>query len=225
VKWLRRTFFTWALLCIPSLFGFRGCGTAPLVEYSRHADPPITQIHAAYHKDDSVIIDYSVAGRTEKDYSIPPGRYWARFQFDRAGRNMGEQYEIHRQPIAPSVTDGWRGVDVIDLRERITPAADGNYKTADIAPILQAIADGRLPVVTYMLKPRGTDSLPVLNDNFFSIVYLDPRDGKRRSISEEPYATYIPLKNRIRMIYMWPFSVLIDWVCLPVYFLAPRIDG
>lgn len=224
MKRLGNILFVWAVLCIPSLLGLRGCGTAPLLEHSYYFDPPIAQIHAAYHSGDAVIVDYSVIGSTEGGYSIPPGRYWARAPYNQAGREWYEQYDIHREPLPPDAVAGWASVPMIDMRQRVPLAEDGHYHYDEVAKSFRAIPDDQLPVLTYLFGPSSTSSVPVVDESFFSILYLEPRTGKRMSL-KLPRSRYIPIRNRIRMVCLWPFSVLLDWVCLPVYILAPRIDG
>jgi len=205
-------------LLLVAALTLNGCCTTPLLASAQSADPPLTTIHAAYSNGDEVILDYSVGERGTDHYGVGPARYWAIVNLGDVA-SQTDKFVIHRSLLPSAKMVGWKNVNVIDLREKIVPAADGYYKLDSFLAFTNTIPKDDLPAITML--PQGNE----VNNSFFSIVFLDQKTGKRTLRPHTPGTTYIPLKNIPLLIILFPFALIGDILTAPFLLFMPRIDG
>jgi len=196
-----------------------GCCTTPLLESVRRTDPDVTAIHAAYHRDDEMILDYSVGVRKTDNYQVGPGRYWASLSISNLLNGHEVKYVVHRSPLTRQRGAGWRQIQIIDLKDKIVPSSDGHLKIDAAEAFVRAIPEDQLPLLTTLNTPGALDA------NFSWIVLSRPSTGRRTHVSVTPYSTYIPAQNYPKLILLFPFAVVGDILTAPLLLFALRVDG
>ena len=222
-KWFFRGLALWGLLIIPSLFGLRGCGTQPLYDSAFRADGPVDHYSEAFVDGNKLIVSYSTQARQADNYTLQPSHYWAEVTLDADLQEMKRLFKIHREPFPESRFANLPPVPIEDVTKTSRRNSHGDIQTDYVEEYLSTLSHSSFPRITYWFaETTGNDGTKY---GFTYFTYYDRAQNKLRSITQEPYGTYIPISEIPRLVVIWPFAVLMDWITLPLLMRAPHIEG
>jgi hypothetical protein len=189
----RKILIPWALLCLLSpVLGLKGCGTEPLISSAYRSDPKIASYNGFYFKDNTIIIDYSVASRRgdRLNYFIPAGDYWAEIDLDKT-RNEYGYYKIHRRPLPANKIKGLDKLNVIDCDNTPLPLDPNLAPYFGLIDYAKKNYSGKPHVITRMSSPS--------HENIY-LAYFDKKRKAVEVITHGPYDRYIPISQYPKII-------------------------
>jgi hypothetical protein len=225
MKKIRVAGIVWCLLLIPSLLGFRGCGTQPLLDGARQADGKFDHFVRAFANGGSLIVEYVTRESYFRGHRIPANKYWAEIDMSSTSQHYRDIVKIHREPLPVSKIQSLPEATVRDVTELLPRAQDGFLKVDTVMGYISSLPSSDLPLVIFHSpEPAGWKGAKSADLFVYYVGYAtNPQD--RQIHSDLPFGAHIPSSQYLRLALLWPFAVLYDWVTLPFLLLAPRIDG
>jgi len=217
-KKTRKITIPWAMLCLLSFaLGLKSCGTEPLMSSAYRSDPKIKSYNGFYFRGNKIVIDYSVYDRKGDrfKYYIPAGNYWAEIDLDKCKNEYG-YYKIHRNQLPTYKIKDMVKLEVVDSDNTKLPLDPNLAPYFGMVEYAKNKYDNKPYVITRMSSPS--------HENIY-LSYFNKNKNKVDVITHGPYDRYIPLTQYPKIILGYPFAVLIDFITLPIFIFAPRIDG
>ncbi|MEA3208420.1 MAG: hypothetical protein QOE70_1477 [Chthoniobacter sp.] len=207
----------------PSLCGLRLVGTTRLLDWATRGDAHIENLHGAFVRGGSIILDYTTFPQRGNNGSFPGARYWAVLPLP-PPREKSPQYQIHRRPITPSDIEGAKPIPVVDLRGHVPtdPAWDRMEHAQVIAFMRTRFNPGQPAIYFYRASYRSPGFSDTFTDGNLYIQFTDPTSGTMEIFSNHPSDTYIPFSRRLVLLVCWPFAVVVDWITAPLIPFVPK---
>jgi hypothetical protein len=197
----------WALMCLPSICGFRLAFTGPLYDWARGGESGVLTIHRAFVSPKAYVLEYD---------SDPFGsRRWARLPLPPPKR--GPQYEVHTSQLEDRHVKGMTEVPVMDLRPHIAVDRRDSMKHQEVEAFISSRErQGLRGVYFHRSVNRLGDSSTVFAETQIYLPVNHPTYGTLELFNNHPTRHYFISRRVPMMVAAWPFAAAADIISAPL---------
>jgi hypothetical protein len=218
MKLYKKLLILWFLLCIPSLFGLRGCGTSILIndQIKPTTGPYPVKFLQGCVQGATILLEYHAVSPDFQDFE-------ENIVWHTVGTIHKDARDIYHRKVTWKILENKLPIYDSEKCEEIAIEKISYGRDVEINRALQKKDNELQNRAHNILIQRGNGNLtlrikdPFSNNDFTNLnIYND-------NIAEH----YTPVSNYIYVVMFWPFAVIVDYVTFPIFLILPDqfIDG